>query len=163
MNAFRKERGRLAGNNIRERLDRGVANQEWWDLFTGYSVTHLQHGFSYHCLVLVDTNEDERLQVNDRHRQFRFNVDWMLNKDLEEQVKQGWLPNGKDTLTKLSKLGVRLRKWAKKEKGLRERRTKDLNSRLLEFSSEEINDEVLTEITEAKLEMNLEADKEELF
>ncbi|KAH1032788.1 hypothetical protein J1N35_044962 [Gossypium stocksii] len=31
------ERGRLAGNNIMERLDRGVANQEWWDLFTRYS------------------------------------------------------------------------------------------------------------------------------
>ncbi|KAA3479819.1 reverse transcriptase [Gossypium australe] len=27
------ERGWLVGNNIRERLDRGVANPEWWDLF----------------------------------------------------------------------------------------------------------------------------------
>lgn len=52
---------------------------------------------------------------------------------------------------------------AKKEKGLRERRTKELNSRMLEFSIEEINNEVLAEITEIKLEMYLKTDREELF
>ncbi|KAA3465052.1 reverse transcriptase [Gossypium australe] len=92
-----------------------------------------------------------------------FNADWMLNKELEEQIKQGWSMNEKDTLKKLGELGDRLSKWAKKEKGVRERRTKYLNSRMLKLSAEEINNEVLAEMTEIKLKMNLEVDREELF
>ncbi|KAH1108734.1 hypothetical protein J1N35_012502 [Gossypium stocksii] len=49
------ERGRLVENIIRERLDRGVANPEWWGFFSEYKVSHLQHSFSDHCPVLVDT------------------------------------------------------------------------------------------------------------
>lgn len=52
---FTWERGRLVSNNIRERLDRGVANLAWWDLFPGFKVSHLQHSFSDHCPILVDT------------------------------------------------------------------------------------------------------------
>ncbi|KAA3477687.1 reverse transcriptase [Gossypium australe] len=31
---------RLLNNNIRERLDRGVANPLWWDMFMNFSVQH---------------------------------------------------------------------------------------------------------------------------
>lgn len=31
----------MVENNIREKLDKGVANPEWWDLFPGYRVSHL--------------------------------------------------------------------------------------------------------------------------
>ncbi|KAA3453657.1 reverse transcriptase [Gossypium australe] len=65
------ERGRLVDNNIRERLDRGVANTEWWKLFPGYKVSHLQHSFSNHCPIVVDTcgmeelrGEEQRARVN---------------------------------------------------------------------------------------------------
>ncbi|KAA3465166.1 reverse transcriptase [Gossypium australe] len=141
----------------------GLINQELWNLFNDYSVQHLQHGLSDHCPVLVDTRGDESLQSNDHHKQFRFNADWLLNKELDEQVKHGWLSNEKETLTKLKELVVHLSKWTKKEKWARERRLKDLNYRMLELSSKEISDEVLVEMTKIKLEMNLEADREELF
>ncbi|KAA3471266.1 hypothetical protein EPI10_016906 [Gossypium australe] len=112
----------MAGNNIWERLDRWVANQEWWNLFNDYSVQHLQHGLSDHCPVLVDTRGDESLQSDGHHS-----------------------------------------KWAKKEKWAREHRSRDLNYRMLELSSKEINDKVSAEMTKIKLEMNLEANREKLF
>ncbi|PPS02266.1 hypothetical protein GOBAR_AA18405 [Gossypium barbadense] len=54
-----------------------------------------------------------------------------------------------DILVKLKELGVRLSNGEKREKGLQEYRTTEVNSRLFEFSNEEINDEVLVEITKS--------------
>lgn len=51
---FTWERGRLPTNNVRERLDRGVANQAWWTLFPKHSLKHLSRAMSDHCLILVD-------------------------------------------------------------------------------------------------------------
>ncbi|KAA3464778.1 reverse transcriptase [Gossypium australe] len=57
------EKGRLVNNNIRERLDRGVANPKWRNLFPGFEVGHLQHSFSDHCPIVVNTNRDGGRQV----------------------------------------------------------------------------------------------------
>lgn len=35
---FTWERGQLVDNNIHERLDRGVANSDWWIQFPNYSM-----------------------------------------------------------------------------------------------------------------------------
>ncbi|KAH1105951.1 hypothetical protein J1N35_009719 [Gossypium stocksii] len=64
---------------------------------------------------------------------------------------------------KLSKLGERFSKWARDEKRGRDRQTKDLNSRMLELCDADISEVVLAEMTDIKLQMNLEADMEELF
>ncbi|XP_040930023.1 uncharacterized protein [Gossypium hirsutum] len=98
------EKGRLVDNNIRERLDRGVANTEWWALFPSLGV-----------------------------------------------------------LEKLKKVGSNLSNWAKKEKRRKGRRTEVLNGRLMELGASKISDAILEDITEIKLELNLEADKKELF
>ncbi|MBA0845224.1 hypothetical protein Goarm_022239 [Gossypium armourianum] len=52
---FTWEIGSLPSNNIRERLNRGVANIEWWDLFLEYSIEHMSHSFSDHCPVMLIT------------------------------------------------------------------------------------------------------------
>ncbi|MBA0712746.1 hypothetical protein Golax_011824 [Gossypium laxum] len=119
------ERGRLVDNNIREMLDRGVANTEWWDLFPRYKVNHLQHSFTNHCPVVVDTLGDGGIEAKESGIEFEY-------------------------------LG-------KKGEKRKDRRTKVLNGRLLEIGGSEISDAILEEITEIKLELNFEADKEELF
>ncbi|KAK5811335.1 hypothetical protein PVK06_026664 [Gossypium arboreum] len=53
----------------------GCAKEERAD---GYSVNHLQHSFSDHCLVVVDTNGDRSLRFRKRQYQFHFNANWML-------------------------------------------------------------------------------------
>lgn len=83
------ERGRLVSNNIKESLDRGVANPGWWNLFPGYRVSHLQYSFFDHFLVLVDIDGDGRSNTGEQHWQFRFNTDWILNSEFEGvQIKK---------------------------------------------------------------------------
>ncbi|KAA3486630.1 reverse transcriptase [Gossypium australe] len=157
------ERGRLVDNNIRERLDRGVANTEWWNLFPGYKVSYIQHSFSDHCLIVMDTCGVDELRGGVQQSHFQFNADWILNSRVEEQIKWEWNSKNTNMVEKLRKLGLNLTTWAKKERRLKECRTKDLNGRLLELGTEEINNATLEEITNIKLELNFEADKEELF
>ncbi|KAA3465124.1 Exo_endo_phos domain-containing protein [Gossypium australe] len=92
------ERGRLVSNNIRERLDRGVANPKWWDLFSNFE-----------------------------------------------------------------ELGRSLQGWSKREKKSRDQRAYELNRRLCELGECKIFEDVLEEITGIKIELNLEADKEEIY
>ncbi|KAA3464780.1 reverse transcriptase [Gossypium australe] len=84
------EKGKLVSNSIRERLDRGVANPKWWDLFPSFEVGHLQHSFSDHCPIVVNTNKDGGRQVVEQQWQFRFNADWILNPRCEEHIKNKW-------------------------------------------------------------------------
>lgn len=56
-----------------------------------------------------------------------------------------------------------LSSWAAKFKKFRERQTLELNVRLSYLNAYEISDEVLEEITEVKLALNLETDKEKIF
>lgn len=48
------EKDRLPSNNVRERLDRRVANQAWWSLFPKHSLKHLTHVISNHCPIQVE-------------------------------------------------------------------------------------------------------------
>ncbi|KAK5793162.1 hypothetical protein PVK06_034300 [Gossypium arboreum] len=52
---FTWERGRLLDNNIRERIDRGVANDALIQLFPSFSLRHLPHSFFDHCPLLIET------------------------------------------------------------------------------------------------------------
>ncbi|KAA3459951.1 reverse transcriptase [Gossypium australe] len=81
----------------------------------------------------------------------------------EEQVRHKWNSNTQNVLVKLKELGLRLNCWAQKEKRLKVRRTKELNAKLFELGNREICETALEKMTEIKLQLNLEADKEELF
>ncbi|KAA3467408.1 reverse transcriptase [Gossypium australe] len=113
------ERGRLVSNNIRERLNRGVANPRWWELFPNF--------------------------------------------ECEEQIKKIWTESSQEVLMRLKELGRKLHDWSKGERKLRDRRFEELNGRLSELGDCDISDDVLEEITGVKIEMNLEADKEEVY
>ncbi|XP_017629171.1 uncharacterized protein LOC108472176 [Gossypium arboreum] len=126
------EMGRLMTNNIRERLDRGVANPKWWDLFPGF-------------------------------RTRKGMVDCVLknNKGILDSMLIGFC--SQDFLVKLREVGLSLSSWVAKFKKFRERQTLELNVRLSYLNACEISDEVLEEITEVKLALNLEVDKEKIF
>ncbi|KAA3473093.1 non-ltr retroelement reverse transcriptase [Gossypium australe] len=51
---YHGQRGNFASNNIHERLDRGVANPSWYNLFPNYRLTHLNSPCSDHLLILLD-------------------------------------------------------------------------------------------------------------
>lgn len=72
------ERGRFVGTNIRERLDRGVANQSWWDQFSDFSVKQLGHSIFYHCLIMVTTMRGSKGMYKKGNQPFRFDANWVL-------------------------------------------------------------------------------------
>lgn len=52
---FTWEGENFASNNIRERLDRGVASDDWFQLFPYYVLSYLTSSISDHCPFLLNT------------------------------------------------------------------------------------------------------------
>ncbi|GMJ10395.1 hypothetical protein HRI_004708700 [Hibiscus trionum] len=81
------EKGKFSATNIRERLDRGVANGAWWNLFLLFSLQHLVDSLSDHCPLLLDTGVDPR---GLRHSHFKFEVAWLVEESCEQEVYRLW-------------------------------------------------------------------------
>ncbi|MFQ6667115.1 hypothetical protein Gotur_033240 [Gossypium turneri] len=86
-NWFTWERGNLPETNIQERLDRGVANEEWLQIFPEFQIQHLPHTFSNHCPLLVHTKKECRERV---HKEFKFEAWWVLEDSFLDEVKNIW-------------------------------------------------------------------------
>ncbi|KAA3484076.1 reverse transcriptase [Gossypium australe] len=125
---FTWERGRFKATNIRERLDRGVANPNWIEFFPNYQIEHLTHSFSDHCPLLLDTMGGSRMDMQHKGRKFRFEAKWCLESSFDGTIRRWWEDYSDSVPNKL-----------------------------------EIMDDVLVEIVEVQLDLNLEADKEEIF
>lgn len=69
------EREILVETNIHERLDRGVVNFEWINLFSNFMIEHLPYSFSNHCPLLVQMN---KFMNRISKRLFRFEAWWVL-------------------------------------------------------------------------------------
>ncbi|KAA3469953.1 reverse transcriptase [Gossypium australe] len=65
---FTWERGNLSETNIRERLDRGVANENWMHLFPKVTVCHLTHSISDHCPFFIHTDNEEQFRRSPRFK-----------------------------------------------------------------------------------------------
>ncbi|KAL4387439.1 hypothetical protein GQ457_09G000910 [Hibiscus cannabinus] len=128
------EKGRMAVNNIRERLDRGVANSTWWELFPNFRLSHLEHSFSDHCPLLMEL--DSSLPGIRRRWHFRFEASWLLEDTCEAEVKRLWAASSGPIPDRLV---------------------------MLELADLYPTDEVLHETIDVKLALNLEIDREELY
>ena len=74
---------------IRERLDRGVCNPGWPQLFPNAAVQNLEYNHSDHRPLLLDT----QFLVADNHiRDGRraFEARWLHEKEFSEKVQQAW-------------------------------------------------------------------------
>lgn len=80
---FTWERGNLPETNIKERLDRGVVNDSWMDLFPNVCVRHFAYFFSNHCSLLIYTAQQES---NLRKYGFRFEAWWVLEESFMDKV-----------------------------------------------------------------------------
>ncbi|GMI66103.1 hypothetical protein HRI_000279600 [Hibiscus trionum] len=155
------ERGVLSSNNVRERLDRGIANPSWRACFPDFVVEHLSHTISDHCPVLIDT-EPQSFPSGDRAF-FRFDANWTLEKECEELIKSFWSSTTDDLPDKLLSLSKELGKWSKENFLIRRRRSHELNEKLKNLSTLDADDDTLAEILDIKIALNLEADKDELY
>ncbi|GMI90334.1 hypothetical protein HRI_002702700 [Hibiscus trionum] len=157
------ERGRLPENNVRERLDRAVANPSWWDLHQNYSVSHLSHTISDHCPILVDTVGQTTQRPMARVEVFRFDANWVLEDEAAQIVKNCWESSSATVLEKLHEIGCALMSWSRDHKKQSTAQKRAMVRKLKELTSCDPDEETLAELTEIKLGLNLEAEKEEYF
>ncbi|GMJ06056.1 hypothetical protein HRI_004274800 [Hibiscus trionum] len=158
---FTWEWGRLSSNNIRERLDRGVANPAWLALFPDYQLEHLVHSFSDHCPLLLTTSQANNMRKRNHH--FRFEAAWLLEDSCENEVINLWR-NATGTIPeRLKFVSSGLDLWFNRVKKEKRINVTALKQRLKELNDYQPNDEILEETLETKLALNLEADREEIY
>lgn len=111
------EWGRLASNNIHERLDRGVANSSWCSLFPQYRFSHLLHSISDHCPTALDTCYGIRNMGTWRAK---FEAAWLLEDSCDGKVRRLWVNSMGDLHDRLVHVCKGLNRWYAKirlEKG----------------------------------------------
>ncbi|KAA3461612.1 reverse transcriptase [Gossypium australe] len=160
---FTWERGKFSSTNIRERLDHGVATLNWSELFPNAQVEHLTHSFLDHCPLLLDTMGAERPDYKKNQGDFRFEANWCLDSSFEELVRGWWADSIGSIPDKLEAMGCRMQDWSRRNKKDDKRKWVCLENRLNFLFTQEISDDILAEIVEVQLDLNLEADKEELY
>lgn len=69
---FTWNNNRHGWGNIKERLDRGVANHQWTTLFPNATIRHLPTLTSDHASILLDT-----METKDHHKTFTFEEFWV--------------------------------------------------------------------------------------
>ncbi|XP_017632781.1 uncharacterized protein LOC108475324 [Gossypium arboreum] len=104
---FTWERGNFADTNIRERLDRGLANLEWLNLFNDYFVQNLPHSFSDHCPILIKITPKMKHFGN---HFFRFESWWITESSCDELIKEVWTKTSGNVPEKLEHIQVGLQR-----------------------------------------------------
>ncbi|KAA3482032.1 reverse transcriptase [Gossypium australe] len=154
------ERGNLPETNIRERLDRGVANNKWMNLFPLGNIHHLTYSTSDHCPLLINSDKVSRFSGE---RNFHFEVWWMMEKSLEPTLKDIWESSIESLMDKLRNLQIGLSKWAHTIKGKKGEIQKRLTKELEILMKEDRDDETLSKIIDTKIHLNMEIEKDEMY
>ena len=82
---------RFRGNLVYVRLDRGLYNQEWLDLFPNSKLFHIPFGFSDHLALLTDIKGAVPVIARGhKHRYFRFEALWTRMPECEEVIRSSW-------------------------------------------------------------------------
>ena len=78
---------RFEGNLVYARLDRGLCNLKWLDLFPSSKISHIPFGFSDLMALVVKLQSLEGESSSKKHRLFRFKAFWMRNPNCEDIIK----------------------------------------------------------------------------
>ncbi|XP_059444796.1 uncharacterized protein LOC132176566 [Corylus avellana] len=86
-NKFTWSNHRLGRNNIRERIDRGLANQGWVHLYPNSLINHLLASNSDHCPILLSSAGS----YQNIPKPFRFEAFWTRDRSSHGVVAEAWL------------------------------------------------------------------------
>ncbi|KAA3477191.1 endonuclease/exonuclease/phosphatase family protein [Gossypium australe] len=142
------ERGNLLKTNIQERLDRGVANENWMSMFPEATIKHLVHSISDHCPLLITTKKEDNMRS---WKTFKFEAWWVLEESFEVEVKLIWETTSGDLLQKLDYLRKGLERWAVCICQSRKQKKEFLTSKLSKLMEAERSDNNLAELLDTKL------------
>ncbi|PPS20300.1 hypothetical protein GOBAR_AA00284 [Gossypium barbadense] len=160
---FTWERGRFLSTNIRERLDRGVATLNWVNLCLRYQLEHLNHSFSDHCPILLDTMGKQRDFSCHKEKSFRFKAKWCSEDSFKEEIRRNWNDISGSVSNKLGRLGQQLQRWNRYRAREYKKNHVNFEERINCLYIQDSTDEILAEITYIQLGLNLKAEQEEIF
>lgn len=113
---------------VLERLDRGVATQDWFTMFPFYEVKVLAPGTSDHSPLLIK----RRSQTNHYPKQktFKFEDVWMTKETCREIINSTWQGTGVETdmngvMQVLDRCGENLQRWGRAEFGGMEKKLRE--------------------------------------
>jgi hypothetical protein len=78
------------GANIKVRLDRGLGDDTFIDLFDKTTVSHIQTTKSDHCALLIKVSRSEWLGGSNLRRPFRFENMWTRHENYQKVIEEGW-------------------------------------------------------------------------
>jgi len=123
--------------NVRVRLDRAVANDDWCDLFDQASVEHLTSPCSDHCPVLLrlSPSPDARRKA----KILRYEIMWERDESLGDVILDAWsLEGGRSSLSAIASSleGVMqlLHDWSREKFGSVREKLQDLRNQLAVLS-----------------------------
>ena len=76
-------------DSIFERLDRGLTNNEWMNMFPWSLEEHLMVSASKHLLLVFNVSAQPSIDSN-RNGTFKFENLWVRRNDFEEAILRGW-------------------------------------------------------------------------
>ncbi|KAA3486868.1 reverse transcriptase [Gossypium australe] len=143
---FTWERGNFAETNIKERLERGVVNENWKSLFP---------------TAVFTIYPSKNIYVG--NSQFKFEAWWTTEESLEEEIKASWESTIGTILEKLEKLQENLKESAgsikKEREGLKRKLTKELEM----LMAKKRDDDTIAKIIKTKVDLNMEIDRDEIY
>ena len=106
---FTWEKSRGTTRWVQERLDRGLANQSWCDLFPLAEIRVIEVATSDHLPLFLQLNKQVYVP---RNRRFKFENVWIKEKDCFNVVKNSWeQTEGKEILERISYCCLKLDEW----------------------------------------------------
>jgi hypothetical protein len=153
--------------NMRERLDRGVVNNSWNDVFPNASLINSETTRSDHRPVLVDTEYLSSTHAITEAPK-RFEARWLQEDAVEEMVKAAWeraKARGEEISLKqkVDDVHSELHVWDKTVLKAPARRLKELKRDLEQLRRGPMNDTTLAAQREIQLQIENTLEKEEMF
>ncbi|XP_023878479.1 uncharacterized protein LOC111990942 [Quercus suber] len=157
---------RKDGEQIRERLDRAFATQEWMDLFPTTKLHHLSSLASDHSpLSLHLEYQQKKMKVR---RMFKFEYMRLKDRRCEEIVKTEWeeeeiIATDRVLERCLERCRAELSAWNKSEFGHVGRKISELQSRFEGLERQPSSTEQIRELKNTRVELNCWLDKEDVM
>ncbi|WOL07127.1 reverse transcriptase [Canna indica] len=109
-NSFTWDNKRKGARRIQARLDKGLVNWEWIDMYSSNTIKHLNMiAFDHRPLL---TAESKHLSKN-FNRKFIFEHHWLEMDGIEQIIKENWCPDSCNKVQSLSEIGSMLSKMGK--------------------------------------------------
>lgn len=154
------ERGNLLETNIREHLDRGLANESWFSLFCCGQIQHFPYSMSDHCPLLLSLDIERNMT---RSHQFRFEAWWSLKETFEDNVQRSWASSIGSLFEKLEILKKDLQIWEQLVKVKKHGIKRKLMRQVERLMDQDRNDESLADLIDARIQLNWEVEKDETY